>query len=396
VATAARTTNRPLRLLLWLLSSRAVWIAAFAVFALAFPFTSLANPPWLNISVFILIFAIGALGLNVLTGYTGQVSLGHAFFIAAGAYTAAVLGGVGVRGTTGLGLTAAIWIPAAGVVAAVCGLIIGPTALRLRGLYLGIVTIGLVFIGQHIWVNVTRISGGPGGRTLPSATFGSFDLGQDQTIAGTAFTADALNYYLALFILAAAMLFVWNLARTRMGRAMQAVRERELAANLMGINLARTKITAFVISSFLAGVCGALYGTQVHFAAPNPQTWDLILSIQFVAIIIVGGIGTVSGALLGAIFIGALPQVLSDYAGSIPGGLIQTTAGGGGYISSGDAAAVCYGLLIIIFLIVEPRGVVGLASRARRAVVRYRGRAASGVPPDVPTQRSSPVEEVVK
>jgi branched-chain amino acid transport system permease protein len=389
-AAASMSSTSPPRTFPW----RAAWLIAVAALMLWFPFSPMATKFWLVTSVFILIFAIGALGLNVLTGYTGQVSLGHAFFIAVGAYTGAYLGGVGSRDITGLGLSAAIWIPAAGVIAALCGLIIGPTALRLRGLYLGIVTIGLVFIGQHIWVNAPRITGGPGGRTLPSVTFGSFDLGQDQTIAGITFDSNALNYYLCLFILAAAMLFVWNLARTRMGRAMQAVRERELAANLMGINLARTKITAFVISSFLAGVAGALYGSQIHFAAPNPQTWDLILSIQFVAIIIVGGVGTVSGALLGSIFIGALPQILNNYAGSIPFGLIQTTAGGGGYISYGDAAAVVYGVLIIVFLVVEPRGLVGLAARARRLVARYRS--TRGAPPSVSNQRPAAAEEVVK
>ena len=355
---------------------RAALGLALAAFLLTFPFSGLASPPWLFISAIILVFAVGALGLNVLTGYTGQVSLGHAFFIAVGVYTGAVMGGANTAGgARGYGLSAWLWIPAAGVVAALCGLVIGPTALRLRGLYLAIVTIGVVFIGQHIWLNFPAVTGGAPGRALPSVRFGSFDFAKQQDIAGftpsggPSNTPYALMYYLALGILALAMLFVWNVSRTRLGRALQAVRERELVASLVGVDVARTKIAAFAISSFLAGVAGALYAPLIQYAQPNPQTWDLILSIQFVAIIIVGGIGTVWGAVLGSIFVGALPVALSDYADQVPGGFISTGTGSG-VINAGDAAAVAYGLLIILFLVAEPRGVVGIAARIRRLVSR--------------------------
>jgi branched-chain amino acid transport system permease protein len=315
----------------------------------------------LTTATFVLIAAIGALGLNVLTGYTGQISLGHAFFLAVGAYTAAVLGGNDH-------LSALIWLPAAGVVAALCGALVGPTALRLRGLYLAIVTIGLVFIGQHIWFNSTAISGGPGGRSFPPVTFGSFDFspGQQLTLGGLVIDHNGLYYYLALIILAAAMVFVWNLTRGRSGRAMQAVRDREIAAAIMGVNLARTKMSAFVVSSFLTGVSGALYASYLSFATPGQ--WSLLLSVQYVAAIIVGGIGTVWGALLGSIVIFALPAVLQSV---IP----QSSSGG---LPIDDIASIAFGVLIIVFFVLEPRGVVGLGHRVASLWTRAGTRSGGG------------------
>jgi branched-chain amino acid transport system permease protein len=334
-------------------------VLAVAIVAVVLPFGLDAFQ--LSTATFVLIAAIGALGLNVLTGYTGQISLGHAFFLAVGAYTAAVLGGNDH-------LTAAIWLPAAGVVAALCGALVGPTALRLRGLYLAIVTIGLVFIGQHIWFNVAAISGGPGGRSFPPVTFGSFDFsaGQQLTLGGLVIDHNGLYYYLALIILAAAMLFVWNLTRGRPGRAMQAVRDREIAAAVMGVDLARTKMSAFVVSSFLTGVSGALYASYLSFATPGQ--WSLLLSVQYVAAIIVGGIGTVWGALLGSIVIFALPSVLQS--------LIPQSSSGG--LPIDDITSIAYGVLIIVFVVLEPHGVVGLGRRVASLWSRVGGRAGEG------------------
>jgi branched-chain amino acid transport system permease protein len=334
-------------------------VLVIAILAILLPFG--LDAFWLTTATFVLIAAIGALGLNVLTGYTGQISLGHAFFLAVGAYTAAVLGG-------NAHLTAAIWLPAAGVVAALCGALVGPTALRLRGLYLAIVTIGLVFIGQHIWFNVPAISGGPGGRSFPPVTFGAFDFsaGQQLTLGGLVIDHNGLYYYLALIILAAAMLFVWNLVRGRPGRAMQAVRDREIAAAIMGVNIARTKMSAFVVSSFLTGVSGALFASYLSFATPGQ--WSLLLSVQYVAAIIVGGIGTVWGALLGSIVIFALPSILQS--------LIPQTSSGG--LPIDDIASIAYGVLIIVFFVLEPRGVVGLGRRVASLWTRVGARGGTG------------------
>jgi branched-chain amino acid transport system permease protein len=349
-------------------------VLAVAVVAVVLPFGFDAFQ--LTTATFVLIAAIGTLGLNVLTGYTGQVSLGHAFFLAVGAYTAAVLGG-------DAHLTAAIWLPAAGVAAAVCGALVGPTALRLHGLYLAIVTLGLVYIGQHVWFNVASISGGPGGRAFPAVAFGPFDFGSGQqlTLGGLVIDHNGLYYYLALLILAVAMLYVWNLSRSRPGRAMQAVREREIAAAVMGVNLARTKMSAFVISSFLAGVSGALYASYLSFVTPGQ--WSVLLSVQYVAAIIVGGVGTVWGPVLGSIVIFALPSVLQS--------LIPQSSSGG--LPIDDISSIAFGLLIIVFVVLEPRGVVGLGERVAslrtRVAVRRRGDTGPSQE-DQPQQRRDP------
>jgi branched-chain amino acid transport system permease protein len=356
------------------LTPQAAAVVAVAIAAVILPFGFSAGQ--LTTATFVLIAAIGALGLNVLTGYTGQVSLGHAFFIAVGAYTAAVLGG-------NAHLTAAIWLPAAGVAAAVFGAVVGPTALRLHGLYLAIVTLGLVYIGQHIWFNVPSISGGPGGRSFPPVTFGAFDFstGQQLTLGGLTIDHNGLYYYLALLILGAALLYVWNLSRSRPGRAMQAVREREIAAAVMGVDLARTKVSAFVISSFLAGVSGALYASYLSFATPDQ--WNVLLSVQYVAAIIVGGIGTVWGPVLGSIVIFALPSVLQS--------LVPQSGSGG--LPLDDISSVAFGLLIIAFFVFEPRGIVGLGGRAAALWSRAGVRRAGGIRPSQEahlTERSDP------
>jgi branched-chain amino acid transport system permease protein len=311
---------------------------AFAVFAVVLPFG--LNGSTLTTATFVVIAAIGATGLNVLTGYAGQISLGHAFFLAAGAYTGAVLG-------ADHGLSAAIWIPAAGLVAALFGALVGPMALRLRGLYLAIVTLGIVFIGQHVLLNSPAISGGPQGRVFPPVVIGPFDFSPGNTLqlGGLTIDHDGLYYYLALLILAAATAFTWSLRRTRAGRAMVAVREREAPAAVMGVNVGRAKVTAFVVAAALGGVSGALYASYLSFA--QPTQWDLVMSIQFIAAIIVGGMGTTAGPLLGSCVVFALPSLLAH----LP--------------IRGDLPSIAYGLLIVLFLVLEPRGLVGIADRLR-------------------------------
>ncbi len=253
-------------------ASRLGWPALIAVGVLL-PFA--LNASQLSTATFILIATIGAVGLNVLTGYTGQISLGHAFFLAVGAYTAAVLGAGGA--------SALLWIPAAGLAAALCGALIGPTALRLRGLHLAVVTIGLVFIGQHVLFNAPGVSGGPAGRTFPSVVLGPFDFspGQELRVGAVTFDRDGLYYYLALALVVVAMAFVANLMRSRAGRAMQAVRERETAAALMGVSLARTKVAASTISALLAGIAGALSQPQPHVEAFNQISKDIAILSSF-------------------------------------------------------------------------------------------------------------------
>lgn len=327
---------------------RAITWAVVGAGAVALPFALSSSQ--LSTATFILIATIGAAGLNVLTGFTGQISLGHAFFLAAGAYTAAVLG-------ANHGASALVWLPAAGIVAALCGAAIGPVALRLRGLYLAVVTIGIVFIGQHILFNSPGVSGGPAGRAFPAVVIGPFDFspGQQLVFAGATIDRDGLYYYLALAIVALTSLFVANLTRSRAGRAMQAVREREAPAALMGVSLARTKVAAFAISAFFAGIAGALYASFLSYAQPGQ--WDLQLSIQYLAAIIVGGMGTVSGPLLGCIVVFGAPSLLKE--------LPFVSESGTSGITTGELSSLLYGALIVAFLTFEPGGIAGLARRVR-------------------------------
>jgi branched-chain amino acid transport system permease protein len=324
-------------------------LLALAVFSVVLPFALSASQ--LTTATFVVIAAIGATGLNIVTGYAGQISLGHAAFLGVGAYTGAVLGG-------DHGVSAFFWIPAAGIVAAVLGAIVGPVALRLRGLYLAIVTLGLVFIAQHVFFNADGLTGGPQGRSFPAVQLGSFDFSPGQVLDLGSVTIDSngLYYFLGLILLAAATWFAWNLRRTRAGRAMVALREREAAAAVMGIDVGRLKVTAFVVSSAMAGVSGALYASYLSFAQPGQ--WSLLMSIQFIAAIIVGGLGTIAGPVLGCAVVFALPSLLKE--------LPFLPAEGSGGISAGDLTSITYGLLIVAFLSFEPRGIVGIANRLRR------------------------------
>ena len=348
-----------------LLGSLSRWIALCLIVVVTIVFFSVATEDWFTIVNFTLIAAIASLGLNILSGYAGQVSLGMAFFMSIGAYTAAVLGGT--PPTTpldplGLGLSFLIWLPASGIVAALVGALVGPTALRLKGFYLGIVTLALVFIGNYIFMNARGVSGGPQGRTFPVPAIGDFSFDQQNTILGITLTSGQQFFLLILPILVLSALFAGNVMRSRAGRAFKAVRDNEVGATVMGVNLFETKMGAFILSSFLAGIAGALFASFSRYVIPN--YWSLALSIEFVAAIIVGGIASIWGSILGAAFVFGLPLVIDQFS------LIPVGSSSGG-LSSGDLNALIYGVLIIIFLLFEPGGVIGLARRGQ-ALLRKR------------------------
>jgi len=348
-----------------LLGSLSRWIALCLIVVVTIVFFSVATEDWFTIVNFTLIAAIASLGLNILSGYAGQVSLGMAFFMSIGAYTAAVLGGT--PPTTpldplGLGLSFLIWLPASGIVAALVGALVGPTALRLKGFYLGIVTLALVFIGNYIFMNARGVSGGPQGRTFPVPAIGDFSFDQQNTILGITLTSGQQFFLLILPILVLSALFAGNVMRSRAGRAFKAVRDNEVGATVMGVNLFETKMGAFILSSFLAGIAGALFASFSRYVIPN--YWSLALSIEFVAAIIVGGIASIWGSILGAAFVFGLPLVIDQFS------LLPVGSSSGG-LSSGDLNALIYGVLIIAFLLFEPGGVIGLARRGQ-ALVRKR------------------------
>jgi len=311
---------------------------------------------WLSVLLFVGATAIGALGLNLLTGFTGQVSLGHAFFLGVGAYTACYLGNPADGVPAGLGLPMVVWLPAAAVVPALVGLVVGPAALRLKGNYLAVVSLGLVLLGAHVFKEWDSVTGGSDGTSvLPALAFGPVDFA---AIGGL--TRNQSLYLLVWALVGISTLACTNLVRTRPGRAMQAVRDRDVAAQVIGVSLARYKLGAFTISSGLAGLSGALYAVVLTYIEPG--TWGLPLSIQFVAMVIVGGIGTTMGGILGALFIGALPEVVKRYSDAIP--FVARTATEDG-LSLPQLNQILFGLSIVLFLVLEPRGLAALWLRAK-------------------------------
>jgi branched-chain amino acid transport system permease protein len=340
------------------------WIATILIVVVILIFFSVGNDDWFTIVNYSLIAAIAAIALNVLSGYTGQISLGIAFFMAIGAYTAAYLGGNAPSSPLdplGLGLPFIIWLPAAGIVAGLAGALIGPTALRLKGFYLGIVSLSLIFIGHYIFQNVRSITGGPQGRTFPVPALGGATFDQQNSLFGLALTSGQQYFLLNVIVLALAAFFVYNVMRSRAGRAFQAVRDNETGATIMGVNLFEVKMGAFILSSFLAGIAGALYASYSRYIAPD--YWSLTLSIQFVAAIIIGGVASVWGSILGAAFVFGLPLVIDHF--NLLG--VSST----GIISSSDLNALLYGLLIVVFLLFEPGGVIGLVRRGQALTRKF-------------------------
>lgn len=229
-------------------TSKKVALGALLVVGVALPW--LVEDEFLHLLGLCCVAAIGAIGLNIITGYAGQVSLGHAFFLAIGAYTASAIAGDPEGRTIGFGVSEIlIWLPAAGLAAALAGVLVAPLATRLRGLYLAIVTLGLVFIGLHVINEWADLTGGSGvGREAPAAVLFGYDLGTSGP--GAFLTKDQKLYLLMFVLLALFALAARNLARSRIGRAFTAIRDRDIAAGIIGVNLARYKTIAFAISSF--------------------------------------------------------------------------------------------------------------------------------------------------
>ena len=391
-------TSYPSELKLLPTTSKRVAMALLLVILVLLPlhalplFGFLGDSDWMLLIDRMLVFAIAALGLNLLTGVAGQVSLGHAFFMAVGAYTAVFLGGDSGNTIWGLGLPIWIWLPAAGAVAALIGILVAPTAVRVRGLYLAFVTLGLVFIGQYVWRNLGKIAGGPTtGRDWPPLELAFWrgepiiSFAKNGAWFNIEMIGAAKTYYFLLALVIISALLAKNLMRTRVGRAWASIRDRDIAAEVMGVAEAQGKTQAFAISSFYAGVAGALLGTV--FGRLIPETWNLLLSIEFIAIILIGGAGTITGTLLGTVFVVALPRVVDDFtvwlanqaeAGGIfswiANPIIASGADDFGFISTGAAGPglsifqlniVLFGVLIIVFLIAEPLGLYGIWLRVR-------------------------------
>jgi len=258
-----------------------------------------------------------------------------------------------------------VWLPAAAILGALVGAIVGPFALRLRGQYLAIITLGLLFIGEHIFDNWQSVTGGG----IGTATRAPLDLGNldfaDLTLFGTEYSRDQGMFWFFWALAALGALLAKNLIRSRPGRALQAVRDRDLAAEVIGVSQFRYKVGAFAVSSAYAAVAGALYGVYIGYADPEQfgGVRGLFLSIQFIAMIILGGVGTVFGSVLGAIVIGTIPYLIKEYSEAIP--LVTWKIGNQPVLDVPLLEQVLYGLLIIAFLLIEPRGLAAVWLRIK-------------------------------
>ncbi len=314
-------------------------VGLLVLFAVLLFVPRVAGTYWLDVLNRIGIAVIGALGLNILVGYTGQISIGQAAFLAVGGYATAIF-------EAKAGLPFYLAIPAAALVTALFGLVFGIPSLRLKGLYLAIATLSAHFITTYGIVHWESMTNGVLGLNVPPAQ-----------IFGLALDSDARIFYLIFALVLPATLFTKNLFRTKVGRAFIAIRDRDVAASVMGVSLYRYKLLAFVVSSFYAGVAGGLMAH--HSKILFPDAFTLLVAIDYLAMIIIGGMGSILGSIFGAVFMTLLPEVLKLGATSATGvypnafGLIASTRD------------IVFGLAVIFFLMYEPQGLARIWLRVK-------------------------------
>jgi branched-chain amino acid transport system permease protein len=302
------------------------WYALlFAVLLLA-PWV--LSPYFVAQLTFILIYAIVALGVMLLAGYTGLLSLGHAAFLAVGAYTEAVLAAKGWPFPASMLVAAAF--------AAVVGIVVGLPALRVKGIYLAIATMAFNFIVEEILARWESVTGGNSGLTVGALAM--FDWKADDERA---------MYYVALLVTTLVTLAVLNVLRSPTGRAFVAIRDSEISAASMGIHLARYKTTSFALSAAITGIAGALYAHQLRILTPDQFT--ILQSIEMVMMVVIGGLGSIHGAFFGAIFLIALPQLINFVKDWLPPAIGQATG----------LQPALFGLVLVAFILFEPLGLYG-------------------------------------
>jgi len=306
-------------------SGQVFWYGLLVALLLAAPFA--VGEYGMSQLHFILIYSIVGLGLMLLVGFTGQISLGHAAFLAVGAYTEALLQARGVPFFVSL--------PIAALFSGAMGWVLGLPALRLKGIYLAIATLAFNIIMEEVTARWEGLTGGNSGLHLKPIELFGMDLG-----------GDAGFYYLCLALTVLAILALMNLLRSPTGRAFVAIRDSEISASCMGVNLATYKTMSFALSAAFTGIAGALYAHKVTFI--SPEQFTLLQSIELITIVILGGVGFIHGAVLGAAFVIVLPQLISIGKDYLPSNL----AGSG-------LQATVFGLVLIVFIIFEPLGLYG-------------------------------------
>lgn len=305
---------------------QAFWYSLLCLGMIAAPW--LVNEYWLSQFTFILIYSVIGLGLMLLSGYTGLFSIGQAAFMGVGAFGEAVLIKAGWPLPLSLATVAAI--------TAVTGFVVGVPAIRVRGIYLGIATLAFGFIVEEGLARWESVTGGNAGMSVNAAQIGSWKLASPEEL-----------YFLCLLVCVLTTLMILNLLRSPIGRAFVAIRDSEVSAQSMGINLARYKTLAFTISAALAGLGGALYAHKLQFI--SPEQFSIGQSLDLLLLVVIGGLGSVHGAFYGAIFLITLPQLISLSKDYLP----QSVADASGL------NALVYGILLIAFVLFEPMGIYG-------------------------------------
>jgi branched-chain amino acid transport system permease protein len=295
-------------------------------------------PFWLNdygISILIIIcaFTVGMLGLQIITGYCGLISIGHAAFMGVGMYTVGIL-------QRHFGLSFWVCLPVAGLVPMVIGMMFGIPALRMKGLYLAFATLAAHFVIVYVINNWRSVTNGTDGMWMK----------RPGMLLGIDFQTDR-NYYLLVLTVTILMTYLaTNLSRTKLGRAFVAVRDNDIAAEIMGINIAYTKIMAFGIGCFFAGIAGALGGAYYEYV--NVEWFGLDDSIWFLGFLVVGGFGSIFGAVSGA----AVWKIMDEFS-TLVTPLAEAFLGGMAFYASAAFSLVFYSLIVVLFLVFEPRGI---------------------------------------
>jgi len=307
-------------------SGHVFWYSALVLLLLAAPW--IVPKYWLSQLTFALIYAIVALGMMLLAGFTGQISIGHAAFLGVGAYTQAVL--------TNLGWPFPLALACAAYFSAAVGVIVGLPALRIRGIYLAIATLSFGFIVEEVFARWDKVTGGNAGIHIKAPEMFGWKLSSGEEF-----------YFLCLVITVACTLGVLNLLRSPIGRAFVAIRDSEVSARSMGINLARYKTLSFALSAALAGIGGALYAHKLRFISPDQ--FSIVQSVDLLLMVVIGGLGSVHGAFFGAVFLIMMPQLIAMSKDHLPAAIGQASG----------LQAVVYGVVLIGFVLFEPLGIYG-------------------------------------
>lgn len=326
----------------------ASWYGLLGLVVLGLPL--LIDEYYVGEIAWVFIYAICGISLMVLVGYTGLVSLGHAAFLGIGAYAHAYFLQHGLPWVVAMGLAVLITTAA--------GFVVGLPALRMTGIYLAIATLAFAVIIQEVFSRWEQVTHGFAGMPVDKPV-----------IFGVAFDDDRSFYYLCLFFVALALWFTRNLLRLPTGRAWIAIRDSEIAAQSMGVNLAIYKSIAFAYSAGVMGLAGALFAHKIAYLAPDIFT--ILLSIQFLLLVIVGGLGSLHGAVFGAIFVALLPPLIAILRDSIPDSLASLAASSGIAAIGGIGAAIgaflakpgveagIFGLILVLVILLEPLGMYG-------------------------------------